>query len=71
MNIAGTNVEIEFGPPPCVLGEPSTAVPLPPLLFLPGLVHFDRLQRAAASEDARRVLQSLLLEPGALYVEVT
>lgn len=69
MNIVGTNVDIAFGPPPCAPGGPATAVRPPSLLFMPGLIHFDLTARAFASEDARRVLQSLLLDPGALYVE--
>lgn len=56
--------------PPPAARPPSTAVRVPSLVFLPGVIAFDEGDRAHALEDRIRVLKSLNLEPGSWAVEV-
>ncbi len=47
-----------------------TTITPPAGCFFPGTIAFDAADRAMASEDARRVLQTMIVEPDALVVEM-
>jgi len=47
-----------------------TTITPPAGCFFPGVISFDATDRALASEDARRVLQTMIVEPDALVVEM-